>query len=349
VKINGRAIGPDQRPYIVAEISGEHRGSSSVGYTLIDEAQKAGADAVKFQCYAADTLTFRGDGDEFKIMEGPWAGRTLHDLYSQTQTPRELLTRLVKYAQSRKMTAFTSVFSLEDVEFVADLGVPAIKIASFELTDLPLIQKCAETGLPLIISTGMGTTSEIKDAINAYHYFSDKPKDLGVLHCVSSYPASPKEAYLPALGPLSTLLGGNHVVGLSDHSMGIGVAVGAVAFGASIIEKHFTLDRGNGGPDSSFSLEPSEFAALVGTCRDTWEAIHSNPPPKRPANLAFRKSLYVVCDMACGDTFSPHNVRSIRPNAGLPPKLYQTVLGAKATRDLKAGTPLQASMISALC
>lgn len=348
MKIDGRLIGPEHHPYLIAEISGEHLGSAKRGCLMIDEAQKAGADAIKLQCYSATTLTFRGEGDEFKIMEGPWAGQTLHELYTQTETPRNLLSKLIKHAQSAGITAFSSVFSLEDVDFLADLGVPAFKIASFELTDLPLIQAVGKTGLPAIISTGMGSTEEITDSINSYNTLSGKPDQLGVLHCISSYPAPPSAANLPALGPLSELLGGRHVVGLSDHSLGVGVSAAAVAFGASIIEKHFTLNRTMGGPDAAFSLEPAEFRLLVNTCREAWQAIQPHQAPVRE-NVQFRKSLYVVKDVACGEAFSCENVRSIRPAAGLPPKFYQSVLAGVATQDLRAGTPISRQMVSTLC
>ena len=348
MKIANREIGPGHQPYIIAELSGEHKGSIERGHKLIDAAIAAGADAVKLQCYTADSLTFRGEGDEFKIRQGPWQGRTLHDLYSEAQTPRGLLVELLAYAKERGIVAFSSVFSLEDVDFVMKLGVEAFKISSFELTDLPLIQKVASTKIPTIISTGMGTSGEIISAINTYNQFSGKPDQLGVLHCVSSYPASPSEANLPALGPLSSLLGGRHVVGLSDHTLGIGVAAAAVAFGSCIIEKHLTLDRSNGGADSAFSLEPDEFKAMVVACREAWQATQSFVPAKLPANLAFRKSLFVVEDVACGDSFSDKNVRAIRPASGLAPSFYQSVLAGVATRDLKAGTPLRAEMVSTL-
>lgn len=348
MKIDGRLIGPDCEPYIIAELSGEHRGNVKRGYEMIDAAVAAGADAVKIQCYTADTLTFRGDGDEFKILEGPWAGRTLHDLYSEAQTPRDMVAKLVAHGQERGVTIFSSVFSLEDVEFMVSLGVPAIKIASFELTDLPLIQEASKTGLPMIISTGMGTGAEIKEAMQAYTLHG-KLENLGLLHCISEYPTPSWEANLPALGPLSELMGGKHVVGLSDHSLGVGVSAGSVAFGAGIIEKHFCLDRSRGGPDAGFAMEPDEFALLVKTCKEVWHATRPCPPPQRYHTQAFRKSLYVVQDVASGQAFSRDNVRSIRPANGLPPKLYQSVLAGAATRDLKAGTPLQKKMVSSLC
>lgn len=347
MNIDGRKIGPGELPYIVAEISGEHKGISKRGYDLIDAAKRAGADAVKFQCYDAESITFDGDRPEFKINSGPWSGRSLHDLYKEAETTHKMLKKLFSYAKSVNVTAFSSVFSLKDVDFVVECGSKAIKIASFELNDLPLIQKAASTGLPMIISTGMGTRQEIIDAIKVHNENSKKPNQLGLLHCVSSYPSEPKDANLPALGPLSGVRGGYHVVGLSDHSLGNGVSAAAVAFGATIIEKHLTLDRADGGPDAAFSLDPAEFAILVRTCREAWEATRPCRVPESP-NRAYRKSLYVVRDMACGDSFSDKNVSSIRPSLGLPPKLYASVLAGVALRDIQAGTPLCSEMVSTL-
>lgn len=349
MKINDRSIGPGFPPYIIAEISGEHRGSAKRGYDLIDAAIKAGADAVKLQCYTADTITFDGHTDDFKISSGPWAGRRLHDLYREAETSHKMLSKMVKYAESRGITVFASVFTLEDVDFVLALGLPAIKIASFELTDIPLIRKAAATGLPMIISTGMGNREEIIDALNSYNELSAKPDCVALLHCISSYPAKPDEANLPALGPLSELEGARHVVGLSDHSLGIGVAVAGVAFGACIVEKHITLSRADGGADAGFSLEPAEFAGLVTACKEAWQAIQPSLQAIPSDNLTFRKSLYVVRDMACGDAFSSMNVRSIRPAFGLPPKFYPSVLEGVATQEISAGTPLSLAMVSTLC
>ena len=345
--IDGRNIGPRFPPYIIAEISGEHMGQSKIGYDLIDAAKAAGADAVKLQCYTADTLTFDGAGDEFAIEGGPWAGRRLHDLYKEAETTRKMVQRLAAYAVTQGITVFSSVFALEDVDFLKKLGLPAIKIASFELTDLPLIRKAASTGLPMIISTGMGTREEIIEAVDAFRQVCSNLNNLALLHCVSSYPSEPKDANLPALGPLSGVRGGHHVVGLSDHSLGVGVSAAAVAFGACIIEKHITLDRNNGGPDAGFSLNPQEFALMVKACREAWEATRPSQTPISP-NRGFRKSLYVVRDMLCGDSFSDKNVRSIRPASGLAPSLYESVLAGQALQDIPAGTPLTREMVSSL-
>jgi N-acetylneuraminate synthase len=323
-------------------------GVSKRGYDLIDAAVKAGADAVKLQCYTAESITFDGTRPEFQINEGPWAGRSLHSLYKEAETTHKMIRKLASYAKQAGITVFSSVFSLEDVDFVSTMGFPAIKIASFELTDLPLIQKAASTHIPMIISTGMGTRDEILDAVDAFRSENHRLGDLALLHCVSSYPSKPSEANIPALGPLGGVRGGHHVVGLSDHSLGCGVAAAAVAFGASIIEKHLTLDRSQGGPDAHFSLTPDELALLVKTCREAWEATRPVRSVPVSPNRAFRKSLYAVQNISCGDSFSYTNVRSIRPANGLAPKLFPSILKAKALQDIAAGTPLSEAMVSTL-
>jgi N-acetylneuraminate synthase len=335
---------------MIAEISANHNGSLIEAKKLIQAAADCGADAVKIQCYTADSLTFRGEGDEFIVRGGPWNGKSLYDLYKSAETPPLMARELFRYAQNNKIELFSSVFDFDAVDLVVELGAKCIKIASFELIDFPLIQYAASKGLPMIISTGMGTRSEIGDAVNAFHRYSAIPDHLGLLHCVSEYPASPAEANLPALGPLSTLLGGRHVVGLSDHTLGVGVSCAAVAFGATIIEKHLCLDRSNGGPDAGFSLEPVEFATLVKTCQEAWQATRSGVPRAHgPSYLGYRKSLYVVRDLSAGDSFSKENVRIIRPARGLAPRFYQSVLAGVATQDLRAGTPLRREMVSSLC
>jgi pseudaminic acid synthase len=349
MKIASKDIGPGYKPYIIAEISANHRGYVSEATNLIQAAADSGADAVKIQCYTADSITFKGDGDDFVVKGGEWGGKTLYDLYKSAETPPNMVRELFAFAKKQKITLFSSVFDFEGVKLMKGLGAPAIKIASFELVDLPLIEMATKTGIPMIISTGMGDRSEIMDAINTYYRLSLKPDHLALLHCVSSYPADPSEANLPELGPLSSLLGGRHVVGFSDHTLGIGTSVAAVSFGAALIEKHFTLDRAAGGPDAHFSLEPTEFSALVVAAREAWQAIQPCPVPQKSPYRLYRKSLFVVKDVACGDSFSTENCRAIRPASGLPPKLYASVLGSVATRDLKAGTPLTREMVSALC
>lgn len=345
MQIAKRKIGPDHPPYIVAELSGNHNGSLGLAMDSIVAAVDAGADAVKIQCYTADTITFKGDGDEYIVKSGPWKGQHLHSLYKSAETPPSMVRDLFGFAQKNKITLFASVFDFSGVDLVVSLGTPAIKIASFEIVDTPLISYAAQTKLPMIISTGMATTQEITNAMNEVYPHN---KQLALLHCISNYPASPKEANLTALGPLSELLGKRHVVGFSDHTLGIGSAVAAVAYGASIIEKHFILDRKLGGPDSSFSMEPSEFAQLTKACKEAWQAIQWAPQKLQP-NLAYRKSVHVTCDISSGDSFSKDNCQILRPASGLSPSFYPTILAGVATCDLKAGTPLKSEMVSTLC
>lgn len=339
-----RKIGPGHPPYIVAEIGSNHGGNFIRGCRTIDAAKEAGADAVKLQCYTAETICAKAG---VKLEGNIWAGKNLYELYKEAETPPKLIKDLYHYALKVRIPLFASVFSFEDADYCGAIGLPAFKIASFELVDTPLIQHCAAKGLPVIISTGMGTRQEILDAINAYHKGNcGSQANLGMLHCVSSYPASPQEANLAQIGPLSELARRDHVVGFSDHTLGVGTAAAAVAFGASIIEKHFILDRGLGGPDSSFSLEPVEFRALTTACREAWEAIQPRPEKDRYPNRAYRKSLWVVRDVSSGDSFSTENCRILRPAGGLSPSKYASVLGAVASCDLKAGTPLTEEMVS---
>jgi pseudaminic acid synthase len=346
MKINNKNISFGFPPYIVAELSANHNGSVTEGFRLIDAAKDCGANAVKIQCYTADSICNK---EEFKISGPDWTGQNLYDLYKSAETPPKMVKELFEYARKHHATCFASVFDFDGADFVVRLGSPALKIASFELVDTPLIEHCAGYGLPMIISTGMGTTQEIKEAVCAYDRGGPLRDNLALLHCISSYPAKPGETNLPALGPLSSLLGGRHIVGFSDHTLGIGTSVAAIAFGASIIEKHLTLDRSTGGPDSAFSLEPNEMSDLVDACRDAWEAIQ---PRKGSApvssNRAYRKSLFLVKDVSAGDSYSKENVRILRPAAGLAPCFYQSVLAGVATRDLKAGTPLSPEMVSSL-
>lgn len=349
MQIAKRKIGPDHLPYIVAEIGANHSGSLGLAMDSIIAAIDAGASACKIQCYTADTITFKGDRDEYIVKSGPWKGQHLHDLYKSAETPPSMVSALFDFAKKNKITLFASVFDFSGVDLVVSLGAPAIKVASFEIVDTPLIGYAARTGLPMIISTGMATTKEIMDAANTFYRERLLPEgQLALLHCISNYPAKAAEANLPALGPLSELLGKRHVVGFSDHTLGIGSAVAAVVYGASIIEKHFILDRSHGGPDSSFSLEPSEFAQLTKACKEAWQAIQWAPQKLQP-NLQYRKSVHVTADISSGDSFSTDNCRILRPASGLSPSFYPTILAGVATCDLKAGTPLKSEMVSTLC
>ena len=340
MKIGSREIGLDHPPYIIAELSASHLGDINNVFRLIDEAKHAGADAVKLQAYTPDTITMDSKNADFLIKEGPWKGRYLYDLYAEAHTPYEWMERIFDYARNvRNIEVFTSVFDETAVSLMEGLYARAYKIASFELTHLPLIRNAAETNKPVILSTGMGSTTEILTTMNVINKFSLKP-DIALLHCVSAYPTPASQANLPALGPLSELLGAHHVVGLSDHTLGTGVAAAGVAFGACIVEKHLCLSRSAGGPDADFSLEPAEFAELVKSCRDAWEATRPSKSPDQKANLQWRRSIYVTNPISAGEPLSKENIRVIRPANGLLPSFYPSVLGRKAKVALQPGTPL---------
>lgn len=340
MKIGSREIGPDHSPYIIAELSASHLGDIHNVFRLIDEAKHAGADAVKLQAYTPDTITMDSKGDDFLIKEGPWKGRYLYDLYTEAHVPFSWMEHIFDYARNvRNIEVFASVFDETSVSLLESLHARAYKIASFELTHLPLAKRVAETNKPIILSTGMGSTTEILTAMNVINKFSLKP-DIALLHCVSAYPTLASQANLPALGPMSELLGKKHVVGLSDHTLGNAVACAGVAFGACIVEKHLCLSRSAGGPDASFSLEPDEFAVLVKGCREAWEATRPSKSPDQKANLQWRRSIYVTAPISAGEPLSKENVRVIRPANGLLPSFYPSVLGRKAKVALQPGTPL---------
>lgn len=340
MKIADRVIGLDQPPYIIAELSGNHLGDIHNVFRLIDEAKLAGADAIKLQCYTPDTMTLDCNKDGFLIKEGPWKGRTLYELYQEAHTPFEWMDRIFIYARNvRGMEVFASVFDETSISLLEHLSPCAYKVASFEITDIPLITKVAATNKPVILSTGMASTGEIIDALNCINRFAINP-DVALLHCVSAYPTLPREANLPALGPLSALLGGNHVVGLSDHTLGVGVSVAAIAYGACIVEKHLCLNRSVGGPDAGFSLEPMEFAQMVKACHEAWQATQPSFSQTQKPNLQFRRSIYVTAPVSAGEMLSKENIRVIRPAHGLPPSFYPSVLGRRAAVALETGTPL---------
>lgn len=340
MKIGSREISIEHPPYLIAELSGNHLGDIHNVFRLIDEAKHAGADAVKLQAYTPDSITMDSRREDFLIKEGPWKGRYLYELYTEACTPYEWMERIFDYARNvRSIEIFASVFSESAVSLMEGLYARAYKVASFELTHLPLIKNVAETNKPVILSTGMGSTTEILTAMNVINKFSLKP-DIALLHCVSAYPTLASQANLPALGPLSELLGKKHVVGLSDHTPGNAVACAGVAFGACIVEKHLCLSRSAGGPDASFSLEPDEFAVLVKGCREAWEATRPSRSPGQTQNLQWRRSIYVTAPICAGELLSKENVRVIRPANGLSPSFYPSVLGRKATVDLQPGTPL---------
>lgn len=343
VIIAGRAIGPDHPPYVIAEISGNHNGDIARALALIEAAKAAGADAVKLQTYTADTLTIDHDGPGFVIEGGLWHGRRLYELYQEAHTPWDWHPRLFEKAAEIGITIFSSPFDPTAVDFLEGLGAPAYKVASFEIVDTPLIARMARTGKPLIVSTGLATSEDIDDAVSAAR--GAGAGGLILLHCTSGYPTPPSQMRLRAMADLGARHGG--LVGLSDHTMGTAVSVAAVALGACVIEKHFTLARADGGPDAAFSLEPEELKRLVVDCKIAWESLGSaahGPVESEEATKDLRRSLYVVSDIRRGEPLTPANIRSIRPGFGLPPKHTHEVIDKIATRDLARGTPLDWSM-----
>jgi N-acetylneuraminate synthase len=344
IRIEGRLIGPSHPPYIVAEMSGNHNGDIERAFRIIRAAKQAGADAIKLQTYTADTITIDHDGPGFHITGGLWAGRTLYQLYRQAYTPWEWHESLFAFARELGITMFSSPFDPTAVDFLESLNTPAYKIASFEAVDLPLIEKAAATGKPLIISTGMATSEEIAQAVTAAR--DAGCRQLVLLHCISAYPAPWREANLRTMIDLRVRF--SVVTGLSDHTSGISVALAAVALGASIVEKHVTLCRADGGPDAAFSLEPEELETLCRECAAVSQAIGDvayGPRPSERENLVFRRSLYIVKDVRKGERLTADHVRSIRPGYGLPPRYLKEVIGRMAKTDIPRGTPLSESFL----
>jgi N-acetylneuraminate synthase len=344
--IAGRKIGAGQPPYVIAELSGNHNGEIARALALIDAAAEAKADAVKLQTYTADTITIDHDGEGFVISGGLWNGRKLYDLYQEAHTPWEWHEELFERALRRGIHCFSSPFDPTAVDFLQRLDAPAFKIASFEIVDLALIRKAAATGKPLIISTGMANDVEIDEALTAAGEAGSG--GVALLHCVSGYPTPYEDANLARLTRLAARY--DCVIGLSDHTLGTVVPIAAVALGAAIIEKHVTLARADGGPDAAFSLEPDELKALVSGVRAAHAAI-GQPDYGRAGseagNVMFRRSLYAVADIKAGELLSEQNVRSIRPGFGLPPKHLTAILGRRAARDIRRGTPMQFDLVSA--
>jgi len=339
IEIYGRKIGPNHPPYVICELSANHNGNFDAAIRLIDAAKKTGADAVKIQTYRADTITLDSDRPEFRISGGLWDGRTLHDLYEEAHTPWDWHKPMFDHARKIDVTLFSSPFDSTAVDLLEDLGAPAYKIASFEAVDLNLIRYVASTGKPMIISTGMADAEEIEEAIAAAR--EGGCTQLAILHCVSGYPAPAGDYNLATIPDMIERFG--VVTGLSDHTLDNTTAIASVALGASILEKHFTLDRSGGGPDDSFSLEPTEFAHLCESTRTAWAAkgrIDYGRKSSEQGNVTFRRSLYITKDIPAGSPITLENVRSVRPGYGLSPKHYDTVMGKIATRDLKFGEPL---------
>jgi N-acetylneuraminate synthase len=337
--IDGREIGTGMPPYVIAELSGNHNGELGRALALIDAAKQAGVDAVKLQTYTADTLTIDHGSSQFLIEGGLWHGRRLYELYQEAHTPWEWHKPLFDHARKIGITIFSSAFDKTAVEFLEDLDVPAYKIASFEAVDLPLLRVIAKTGKPVIMSTGITDLAEIAESVTTLR--DAGCRQLALLHCVSAYPSPAEDMNIRTIPHLSETF--DVVGGLSDHTMGTAVSVSAIAQGANIIEKHMTLRRADGGPDSAFSLEPEEMARLVADCRLAHAAlgrVSYDREPSEQGSLVFRRSLYVVCDIAAGEVLTETNVRSIRPGHGLAPKHLPTVLGRRAKHAIARGTPL---------
>lgn len=345
-QIGERQVGRDAAPFIIAEMSGNHNQSLERALSIVDAAADAGADAIKLQTYTADTITLDVRGGDFEISDSNslWAGKNLHDLYKQAYTPWEWHSPIMARAAQRGLLCFSSPFDETAVDFLAGLDVPAFKIASFENNHLPLIRKAAATGKPLIISTGMASIAELDEAVRAAREAGCR--DLVLLKCTSTYPATPQNTNIVTIPHLADLFGCQ--VGLSDHTMGVGVAVASVALGATVIEKHFTLSRADGGVDSAFSLEPDELKSLVAETRRAWEALGKvtyGPTEAEMKSLVFRRSIYVSQDINAGEILDAANVRIVRPGSGLAPRHYDEVIGRRAARDLPKGTPLAWEMI----
>ena len=344
IEIAGRKVGPGREPFVICELSGNHNGSLERALTMIDAAADTGCDAIKIQTYTADTITMNVDRPEFRIHGGLWDGRSLYELYQEAQTPYEWHAALFERARARGVILFSSPFDETAVDLLAGLDAPAYKIASFEAVDLPLIRYAAAKGRPLIISTGMANLAEIEAARDAA--VAGGASGVVLLHCVSSYPATFEDANVRTVADMAQRF--DCPVGLSDHTPGSAASVAAIAMGACVIEKHFTLARSDGGPDAAFSLEPAEFAALVADCKNAWRALgraHYDLLGSERANRQFRRSLYVSADVAAGEPLSRANVRSVRPGNGLAPGELDKVLGRPAARDLKRGEPLDWSMM----
>lgn len=342
--ISGRKIGPGQPPYVICEMSANHGGSLANALEIITSAARTGADAVKLQTYTPDTITLASDAEDFRISDGLWHGRTLHDLYQEAHTPWEWHRPLFDHAHSLGMTIFSSPFDPSAVDLLEDLNAPAYKVASFEIIDLPLIRFIAATGKPMILSTGMADGAEIAEAVEAAR--DGGCRDLALLHCVSGYPAPSADYALATIPDMASRFG--VPIGLSDHTINNTTAIAAVALGATIIEKHFTLDRAGGGPDDSFSLEEEEFAALCDAAHTAWQAVGRVDYGRKSSelgNVKFRRSLYFVKDLAKGEIIGRTAIRSVRPGYGLPPKLADTIIGRRTVRAVRKHTACTADAV----
>jgi len=345
VRIDGREIGPGCEPYVIAEMSNNHLRDFERALAIMEAAKAAGADAVKLQTYSASRITIDCERPEFQITDGLWKGQTLYRLYDGISMPWDWHERLFEKGRELGITVFSSPFDDAAIDLLESLDAPAYKIASFELVDLALVKQVAAIGKPVVMSTGMASQEEIAEALAAAREAG--ARDVALLHCVSGYPTPVEESNLRTIPHLAERF--DCTVGLSDHTLGIVTAIAAVALGASIIEKHVTLRRADGGPDAAFSLEPEELRALVDSARAAWHAlggVEEEPTPSERKSSIFRRSLYVVADVAVGERFTERNVRSIRPGHGLPPKHLPDVLGKRASRAIARGTPLDWDLVA---
>jgi len=343
ITIDDRKIGPDYPPYIIAELSANHNGDINRAYQIMEEAKKAGADAIKLQTYTHETITIDCDTEDFQIHGGLWDGQSLYELYKGAHMPWEWHKPLFEKAKELDITIFSSPFDFTAVDLLEELDAPAYKIASFELVDLPLIARVAQTGKPMIMSTGMANADEIQEAVDCAR--SNGCEELIVLHCVSGYPAPAEQYNLRTIADISQRF--NVLSGLSDHTIDNATAVASVVLGACLIEKHVTMDRSGGGADDSFSLEPKELAQLCKDSKTAWQAlgkVNYERTEAEKGNVKFRRSLYVVKDIQKGEVFTNEHVRSIRPGNGVLPKYLDDVIGKQATQDICYGTPLSFSM-----
>lgn len=345
-KIQDTIISPDHKPFIIAEMSGNHNQSLERAFEIVDAAAEAGAHALKLQTYTADTITFNGTSDEFVIKDqnSLWKNQNLHKLYQMAYTPWEWHKPIFDRAKAHGMLAFSSPFDTTAVDFLESLDVPCYKIASFENTDHILLKKVAQTGKPVIMSTGVASIADIQESVGVLRKYGCK--DLVLLKCTSTYPATPESTNLLTIPHMKDLF--DCQIGLSDHTMGIGAAVAAVALGARVLEKHFTLRRADGGVDSSFSLEPEELKNLVIESERAFLAmgkVNYILSEKEQKSLQYKRSLYVVESMKAGDVFSEKNVRSIRPSNGLHTRYYEEILGKTATQNIEAGTALSWELV----
>jgi N-acetylneuraminate synthase len=345
ITINGRTIGPGHPTYIIAEMSGNHGHDFDRAVAIVQAAKHAGADAVKLQTYTPDTLTIDCDNDYFQVQGTLWHGRTLYDLYGEAYTPWEWQPKLKQVANDLGMDLFSTPFDATAVDFLEAMDVPAHKVASFENVDLPLLRRIAQTGKPVIMSTGMATLGEIEEAVQTLR--AAGTTDLALLKCTSAYPSPPEAIHLQTLPHLAQAF--QTPVGLSDHTLGVAVAVAAVALGASIIEKHFCLSRAEPGPDTAFSLEPDEFRQMVEAIRTVEPAlgrVRYGIEPHEEVSRVFRRSLFVVQSVRAGERFTIDNVRSIRPGHGLHTRYLDWVIGKRAGQDIARGTPLDWSLVA---